>query len=65
MSDTIKSKYTSHRPKNRGNPLGICKCRHCKRGRQGKHSGVKRMNKKIRLEGKGLGKPFVKGLYTD
>ena len=65
MSDTIKHKYTSEKPKNRANILGLCKCRHCKRGRQGKDSRVQRMNKKIRLEGKGKGKPFVKGVFTD
>jgi hypothetical protein len=63
MSDTYKVKYTNHKPKGRGNPLGVCKCTQCKHaGKKGRHHLVEKANKQLRKSFKS-NKEFVKGIY--
>ena len=67
MSRT-KKEIKKGKPKGRGNPMGICMCSECKKGRlctrKGKSRDVIKIKHKFRTEWK-TNKPFKKGMYTD
>lgn len=53
------------KPKGRGNPLGICMCTHCKRGRLRRNDGmVEKVKHKQRTDWK-TNKQADRGVYTD
>jgi hypothetical protein len=63
MSRTKKT-IKKGRPKGRGNPLGLCMCVHCKRGRLGKKLGMVEKIKHKQKVGWKTNKQETRGAYT-